>query len=386
MRCVRERNNKNVAFLFENVAGMELKVRDTINKTFGVEPILLPGEIFSASRRNRLWWTNLPQRISDSKEFAQSFPSITLDRILRYPAAATEPWSRCVTRSNGSEKWVGSGAETISETRHINNQSGSNLVLQNVNEPSSFRNFLMDEVESVLGLYPGCTRAIATSRSKDHIRRWRLAGAVFLPAAVMFLLRTLRDRFLRAPRNEEYPYAVVIDGGRNRWYPGIGIECSDIDAHRSVSKTTEEDVETVESPSPENPISTSNSRDDRARRWCVCGLPNDGNVYVACARGDECLVHGWLHPECCGIGRGPHVERLLPDWICPVCEYDRLIAGAPASCKTPPRRVGDSREVSLSPPLKRPRREIEKPSEGAVRKSRGVGVECECAEGGAGSK
>lgn len=55
--------NPNVKFLFENVkmAGHHLEY---INKLFGVRPILINSSLFSAQRRERNYWTNLPVDIS----------------------------------------------------------------------------------------------------------------------------------------------------------------------------------------------------------------------------------------------------------------------------------------------------------------------------------
>jgi DNA-cytosine methyltransferase len=46
-------------FLLENVK-MEKKWSDIITKTIGVSPVLINSDIFSATRRQRLYWTNIP--------------------------------------------------------------------------------------------------------------------------------------------------------------------------------------------------------------------------------------------------------------------------------------------------------------------------------------
>lgn len=47
-------------FLFENVASMDGKSKDTITKLLGCEPIFIDSGDFSAQNRPRLYWTNIP--------------------------------------------------------------------------------------------------------------------------------------------------------------------------------------------------------------------------------------------------------------------------------------------------------------------------------------
>jgi len=54
-----KKQNPNVKFLFENVK-MSGKHLDFINNLFGVQPVLINSALFSAQRRERNYWTNLP--------------------------------------------------------------------------------------------------------------------------------------------------------------------------------------------------------------------------------------------------------------------------------------------------------------------------------------
>lgn len=47
-------------FLFENVASMKNVDRDIISEQLGVQPIKINSELFSAQKRNRYYWTNIP--------------------------------------------------------------------------------------------------------------------------------------------------------------------------------------------------------------------------------------------------------------------------------------------------------------------------------------
>lgn len=47
-------------FFFENVASMRNEDRNIITKQLGCEPIKINSELFSAQKRNRYYWTNIP--------------------------------------------------------------------------------------------------------------------------------------------------------------------------------------------------------------------------------------------------------------------------------------------------------------------------------------
>jgi DNA-cytosine methyltransferase len=48
-------------FLLENVASMTDENRDIMSKYMGVEPLLIDSALFTAQRRERYYWTNIPQ-------------------------------------------------------------------------------------------------------------------------------------------------------------------------------------------------------------------------------------------------------------------------------------------------------------------------------------
>lgn len=54
-------------FLFENVASMKNADRDIITKQLGVEPIKINSSLFSAQKRNRYYWTNIPFSIPEQR-------------------------------------------------------------------------------------------------------------------------------------------------------------------------------------------------------------------------------------------------------------------------------------------------------------------------------
>ena len=53
-------------------------------------------------------------------------------------------------------------------------------------------------------------------------------------------------------------------------------------------------------------------------RYCICQNRNDGDSYIACIRGEKCVLNGWAHSECVGISREA-VSRLRNLWVCPMC-------------------------------------------------------------------
>lgn len=81
-------------FLFENVASMRIKDRDTITQTLGVEPIMIDAALVSAQRRRRLYWCNWDVFQPDDR-------SIFLPDILE-----DDPEVKSMTE--GHRKWMGS--------------------------------------------------------------------------------------------------------------------------------------------------------------------------------------------------------------------------------------------------------------------------------------
>jgi len=67
--------NKDVYYLFENVASMANSERDKISKVLGVKPILIDSALVSASHRRRYYWTNIPG-IEQPTDLGLTFQSI----------------------------------------------------------------------------------------------------------------------------------------------------------------------------------------------------------------------------------------------------------------------------------------------------------------------
>lgn len=78
---------KPTYFLLENVGNMKLSDRAIITEILGVEPIKINSELVSAQKRNRLYWTNIPNvEVPDDR-------GITLDSIVDRNAEREENWS-----------------------------------------------------------------------------------------------------------------------------------------------------------------------------------------------------------------------------------------------------------------------------------------------------
>lgn len=68
-------------FLFENVASMRNNDKKIITEQLGVEPIKIDSQLFSAQKRNRLYWTNIPFDMVFERQV-----SITMQDILENDA------------------------------------------------------------------------------------------------------------------------------------------------------------------------------------------------------------------------------------------------------------------------------------------------------------
>ncbi len=78
---------KPTYFLLENVGNMKLSDRAIITEILGVEPIKINSQLVSAQKRNRLYWTNIPN-VEIPKD-----TGITLDTIVDRNAKREENWS-----------------------------------------------------------------------------------------------------------------------------------------------------------------------------------------------------------------------------------------------------------------------------------------------------
>lgn len=55
-------------FLYENNFGIHQDIQDAISEALGVQPILIDSALFSAQRRKRLYWTNIPFCMPEPKK------------------------------------------------------------------------------------------------------------------------------------------------------------------------------------------------------------------------------------------------------------------------------------------------------------------------------
>jgi len=55
-------------FLFENVGSMKNIDKDVITRELGVQPLKINSQLFSAQKRNRLYWTNIPCEIPTERK------------------------------------------------------------------------------------------------------------------------------------------------------------------------------------------------------------------------------------------------------------------------------------------------------------------------------
>jgi len=182
-----------------------------------------------------------------------------------------------------------------------------------------------------MGLIPNQTLAIATSRTSDHIRRWRLVGASLLPAMAMFVFYPLQSRFAKE-EGKRFPYRIRLssnDEGIRFWEPGRGLK---IYGTKQIEEEDMKDLKGVDDvdmnlSNMNYPIKVEPDREFQRPspkdRFCICQNRNDTYQYIACIRGEKCVVNGWVHSECIGI-TGDAVKRLRKLWVCPVCVREEL--------------------------------------------------------------
>mgnify|MGYP002621777903 CR=1 FL=1 len=68
-------------FLFENVASMRKVDKKIITEQLGVEPIRIDSQLFSAQKRNRLYWTNIPFQNVTERQTHTTLPDILEDDV-----------------------------------------------------------------------------------------------------------------------------------------------------------------------------------------------------------------------------------------------------------------------------------------------------------------
>lgn len=81
-------------FLFENVAGMRAVDRQVMTDCLGVEPVRVCSSLVSAQTRARLYWTNLPVRITERRAKAQS--------VLEYGIAPRDTYTAVMCHSDSA--------------------------------------------------------------------------------------------------------------------------------------------------------------------------------------------------------------------------------------------------------------------------------------------
>ena len=174
-----------------------------------------------------------------------------------------------------------------------------------------------------LGLLPNQTLAIATSRNCDFLRRWKLIGSCFLPAMAMFVFYPLKDMFATEKKTKNFPYCVRLSENMKFWQPGIGLKDFGGTDDAKEEEEKEDDIDEIENTAAmKYPVKLDDEiifqRPCPKDRYCICQNRNDSDSYIACIRGDKCVLNGWVHSECVGIPRQA-VRRLRNLWVCPVC-------------------------------------------------------------------
>ena len=66
-------------FLFENVASMKNEDKNIISDQLGVKPIKIDSQLFSAQKRNRLYWTNIPFEIVTDRQVETTMQDVLED-------------------------------------------------------------------------------------------------------------------------------------------------------------------------------------------------------------------------------------------------------------------------------------------------------------------
>lgn len=87
-------------FLFENVASMRIKDRDTITQTLGVEPIMIDAALVSAQRRRRLFWCNWT--VSQPKDLCIYLPDILEENPDVKPLP--DSWTKWLNSESGRKR------------------------------------------------------------------------------------------------------------------------------------------------------------------------------------------------------------------------------------------------------------------------------------------
>lgn len=91
-------------FLFENVSSMKNCDREIISDLLGVEPIKIDSQLFSAQKRNRLYWTNIPVKIPTERTVSKTLQD-ELEAKVDDKYYLSEKMFDCVM-SAGTNGWI----------------------------------------------------------------------------------------------------------------------------------------------------------------------------------------------------------------------------------------------------------------------------------------
>lgn len=162
---------KPTYFLLENVR-MEKKWKDIITNTLNVEPIALNSNLFSATNRQRLYWTNIPQR-----ELPIDNPLVLRDIVEEGVTQKYQLTSKHLAAFHKSYKW-----------KHCElNQKSKPLLASYYKQPphcpyipcevseSGFRRLTPIECERLMGLPDNYTQGVSdTQRYKSTGNGWQV--------------------------------------------------------------------------------------------------------------------------------------------------------------------------------------------------------------------
>lgn len=162
---------KPTYFLLENVR-MEKKWKDIITDTLNVEPIALNSNLFSATNRQRLYWTNIPQR-----ELPTYNPFVLRDIVEEGVTQKYQLTSKHLAAFHKSYKW-----------KHCElNQKSKPLLASYYKQPphcpyipcevseSGFRRLTPIECERLMGLPDNYTHGVSdTQRYKSTGNGWQV--------------------------------------------------------------------------------------------------------------------------------------------------------------------------------------------------------------------
>ena len=114
MRALREAKPKY--YLYENNASMSDEIKAEITKAFGHEPLVIDSANYSAQKRVRYYWTNIPQGIRPNPN-TQVIDDILLESAKNYKVKDFEKYKDTMkfSRDKTTVKWDSSGKNWYSQ-------------------------------------------------------------------------------------------------------------------------------------------------------------------------------------------------------------------------------------------------------------------------------